>query len=85
MDASPLVWEAVTDPAELWRLKPDWDALWRAADGDHVQTERACFHAWNNDGDPPRAASTPLPVGERVASSSSGRSSSGGGMACGPW
>lgn len=52
MEASPVVWEAVTDPAELWRLKPEWDALWRAADGDHVQTERACFHAWNNDGDP---------------------------------
>lgn len=47
-----LVWRAVTDPAELWRLKPDWDALWRAADGAHVQTERACFHAWHNDKDP---------------------------------
>lgn len=50
----PLVWRAITDPAALWRLKPDWDALWSRADGDHVLTERACFHAWANDDDPSR-------------------------------
>lgn len=38
----------LTEPREIWALRPAWDALWRRADGNYAQASASCLSAWRH-------------------------------------